>query len=104
MRVSQTSTVSLGTLASDPAGLPVALWQERLVIDGETTHWYHVRRRGTAGWTALGTSLVASGAVNMSGLAVAPDGTPIIAVHQRTDVGGGASQSYLHVYRLNGEP
>jgi len=104
LRTSSDATVRLGTLASDPAGRPVALWQERLVVDGETTHWYHVHRRGTAGWTALGTPLVASCAVYVSGLAVAPDGTPIIAIQQRADVGGGASRLHLHTYRLNSAP
>ncbi len=74
------------------------------MVDGETRYSYHVRRRGTTGWTALGTPLVASSAVYVGGLAVAPDGTPIIAIHRHADVGGGASRLHLHRYRLNGEP
>ena len=102
LRTSNEAAVGRGTLASDPAGRPVALWHEQVVVDGETTYWYHVRLRGTAGWTVLGTPLETSTRTLASGLAVAPDGTPIIAVHQPVDLGGGITQLHLHVYRLNG--
>ncbi len=104
LRTSSDATVRLGTLASDAEGRLVALWQESLEVEGETTHQYHVQRRATTGWNALGTPLAASGASYPSGLAVAPDGRPVVAVQQLADAGGGVQRLHLHVYRLNTEP
>lgn len=103
LRTSSDATVRLGTVTSDAADRAVALWQESVEDDGETAYRYHVQRREATGWTALGTPLVASGASYPSGLAVAPDGRPIVAVQQPADVGGG-QRLHLHVYRLNTEP
>ena len=104
LRTWSDATVRLGTLTSDAEGRAVALWEESLEVEGETTYRYHVQRRGTTGWTALGTPLVASGASYPSGLAVASDGRPIVAVQQRADVSGGVQRLHLRVYRLNTEP
>ncbi len=101
---SSDATVRHGTLTSDAEGRLVALWQESLEAEGVATHQYHVLRRAATGWNALGTPLVASVASYASGLAVAPDGRPIVAVQQLADAGGGVQRLHLHVYRLNTEP